>query len=310
MQHAILIAGPTASGKSSLAIKLARALGGVIINADSMQVYRDLRVITARPNAQEEAEAPHRLYGTLDGAAVCSAAEWAATAMQEVQRAWDEGLYPILVGGTGMYFKVLVDGIATVPDIAEDVRAQVRAEITEKGSAALHSELENYDPVTAARLYPGDSQRIARAVEVFRSTGIPLSDHHKNHTPGLLKDAAQTRLVLNWPREMLYDRCNRRFDMMLDEGGLEEVRALLDRDLPADKPVMKALGVPTLARYLRGESGMEDAVEASKMQTRRFAKRQMTWFRNQFSHWKTINTQQMESKIPEILQNISKNKVD
>lgn len=299
MKRALFIAGPTASGKSAFALKVASAYDGVIINADSMQVYKDLCVLTACPDEQEEAQAPHRLYGYLDGTKVCSAAFWAEEAMQEVNNAWNAGKLPILVGGTGMYFKVLLDGIAKVPDIPDAVRSAVRDECGRVGSEKLHKELQVSDPDTAARLAPGDSQRICRAVEVVRATAIPLSEWQKNTEPGPMKqfdDAGYVeKFVLSPDRQELYSRCDLRFDQMLEQGAIEEVEALLARNLPTELPVMRALGVPSLAMYLSGEASLEEASEHAKMHTRRFAKRQLTWFRNQFFQWNSLDAQYSES---------------
>ncbi len=311
MKQALFIAGPTASGKSAFALKVASELNGVIINADSMQVYRDLSILTACPTEAEQASAPHRLYGFLDGAEACSAAVWAALAMQEIEKAWQVGQLPILVGGTGLYFKVLTDGIAKVPDIPDNVRTQVRKECEEVGSETLHRELTRIDPMLARRLAPGDSQRISRAIEVFRATSVPLSEWQKNTTPGPMQSADQAGLVekcvLVPERAELYRRCDQRFDSMIETGALDEVRALLTRKLSPDLPVMRALGVPSLARFIRNEVPLAEAQEDAKMQTRRFAKRQLTWFRNQFSHWEVANAQYMESVFDKLVAKIIKN---
>lgn len=310
MKRALFIAGPTASGKSAFALKAAAAYDGIIINADSMQVYRDLSVITACPSEIEQKKAPHRLYGFLDATEICSVAFWADKAMGEIRSAWDAGKLPILVGGTGMYFKVLVDGIAKIPDIPDEVRTQVRRECQDRGSEALHTELTVSDPVTAARLAPGDSQRISRAIEVMRSTGIPLSEWQKDTKPGPMQSYDKTgdveKFVLLPNREELYARCDQRFDQMMEQGALDEVRALFDRQLSTDLPVMRALGVPSLIRYLDGEIPYEQAADDAKMQTRRFAKRQLTWFRNQFSHWRTLNAQYSESYFDKLVAKIFK----
>ena len=310
MKRALFIAGPTASGKSAFALKVASAYDGVIINADSMQVYKDLRVLTACPDEAEEAQAPHRLYGYLDGAQVCSAAFWAEEAMREVNSAWRAKKLPILVGGTGMYFKVLLDGIAKIPDIPEAVRGAVRDECSRVGSEALHEELEISDPEAAARLAPGDSQRICRAVEVVRATGTPLSEWQKNTQPGPMKeldDAGDVeKFILSPERQELYSRCDRRFDQMLEQGALEEVGALLARNLSTELPVMRALGMPSLAMYLSGEASLEQAAEHAKMHTRRFAKRQLTWFRNQFSQWNSIEAQYSESYFDKLVTKLFK----
>lgn len=305
MKQALFIAGPTASGKSALSLRLAKDLNGVIINADSMQVYKGLRIVTACPSKEDEAAAPHRLYRFLDPSETCSAAFWAAKAKAEIDTAWERGQTPIVIGGTGMYFKVLLEGIAKVPEIDPKIRADVRLECNEAGSEVLHKELSGYDPAAAARLSPGDSQRICRAVEVFRSTGKALSDWHKETGPGLMQaaDAAGqiVKLILNPDRETLYERCNLRFDMMLEEGALEEVRNLMSKDLDPSLPAMRALGVPSLVNIIKGEQKPEAAIEDAKMQTRRFAKRQLTWFRNQFSAWERISAQLSESEYQKIL---------
>lgn len=289
MKRALFIAGPTASGKSTFALEVAERRGGIIINADSMQVYHDLPVLTACPSKEEQGRAPHRLYEFLDGSEVCSAAFWAEAAIKEIESAWANDKLPILVGGTGMYFKVLLDGIAKIPEIPGEIRVAVRKECAEHGSAALHTQLLSVDPVTAERLAPGDSQRISRAVEVMRATGVPLSEWHKNTEPGPMMELDRAghidKHVIIPERAELYNRCDKRFDLMIQAGAVEEVEALADRKLSPELPIMRALGVPPLLAYLNGEIGLEEASEEAKMQTRRFAKRQLTWLRNQFSHW-------------------------
>ena len=310
MNRAILIAGPTASGKSALSLALARDLDGVIINADSMQVYKGLRVVTACPSEADEAAAPHKLYRFLDPATPCSAVFWAEKAMAEIEAAWANDHTPIVIGGTGMYFKVLLEGIAPVPEIDPDVRARVRQECATLGSATLHVELTASDPITAARLAPGDSQRICRAVEVMRSTGKPLSQWHKEHAPGLMQEADEKGLIgkfiISPEREQLYERCNKRFDLMLEAGAEEEVRALMTLKLDECLPVMRALGVPSLIAMIKGEVEAEAAIADAKMQTRRFAKRQLTWFRNQFPDWKRVPAQLSESEYRKIFSKYAK----
>lgn len=295
MKQVLLIAGPTASGKSALSLNLAKDMNGVIINADSMQVYDGLPVLTACPSEQDELQAPHKLYRFLDAEEPCDAAFWSKHAMAEVETAWSKGQTPIIIGGTGMYFKVLLGGISDIPDIDPEIRAAVRTECADKGSEHLHAELSGYDAPAAKRLFPGDSQRISRAVEVYRSTGKPLSEWHKKTKPGLLQKADEEGLVqkfiLSPDREVLYDRCNRRFDMMIAEGAVEEVEGLMQRDLPTTLPLMRALGVPQLISFLREECTIEEAAVEAKTQTRRFAKRQLTWFRNQFSDWERLSAQ-------------------
>ncbi len=311
MKRALFIAGPTASGKSALSLRLAEDLNGVIINSDSMQVYRDLRVITARPGKEEEAQAPHRLYGFLDGAEVCSAAFWAERAVAEIEAAWQGGQTPIIIGGTGMYFKVLLDGIATIPDIPHDIRQMIRTRCAEEGSEMLHGELVAVDAATAERLAPGDSQRICRALEVYHATGKPISMWQADTKPGPMKpcdDRGQVvKLVLDPPREVLYERCDRRFDAMLEQGALDEVRTLMARGLDRSLPVMRSLGVPQLIAYLDGSLLFDEAREDAKMQTRRFAKRQLTWFRNQFFSWQRLPAQLSESQYRDFVNKNIKN---
>lgn len=299
MKQALFIAGPTASGKSALSLKLASDMDGVIINADSMQVYNGMTVVTACPSEEDEAAAPHRLYRFLDPSETCSAAFWAERAMTEIEAAWAHDQMPIVIGGTGMYFKVLLDGIAHIPEIPSEIRKAVRLECDVEGSPHMHAELATYDVPTAERLFPGDGQRICRAVEVYRATGKPLSEWHKDTEPGFMKAADEaglvTKMVLNPERDVLYDRCNRRFDQMILEGAIGEVEALMARDLDASLPAMRALGVPSIMAFLNEEMSIEEAAEDAKMQTRRFAKRQLTWFRNQFSDWDRVSAQDSES---------------
>jgi tRNA dimethylallyltransferase len=275
----IVIAGPTASGKSAVALALARALGGTIINADASQLYADLRIITARPTPEEEAAAPHRLYGVLDGDDTASAARWAAMARAEIVAAEAAGRLPILVGGTGMYLRSLIDGLAPVPPIDAGVRAAVR----ELSPGAVHAALEREEPGAAARLAPADQQRTRRALEVVRSTGRPLSAWQQQRHGRLEADVRG--VVMTMPRPQLYARCEARFDAMLAAGAMEEVAALMARRLPADRPVLKAVGVPPLAACLAGDLPLAEAVARAKQDTRHYAKRQTTWFGNQHSGW-------------------------
>ena len=273
-----LIAGPTASGKSALAIELAERIGGVVINADASQVYRDLRVLSARPSPADEARVPHRLFGHVDGADTCSAARWAAEAAAEVGRAHAAGLVPVLVGGTGLYLRTLFDGIAPVPDIDPDVRAAVRALPVAAGHAALARE----DPAAAARLNPRDTTRVARALEVVRATGRPLAAWQAERVGGIGATVAVRATVLLPDRETLMARCDARLADMFDGGAVAEVAALLARDdVPGDAPVRRAIGVPEIAAMLAGTLTRDAALAAARLATRRYAKRQYTWFRNQ-----------------------------
>lgn len=272
-----LIAGPTASGKSALALELARLLPATIINADASQVYRDLRIVSARPSLEEEGEQPHRLFGYLDGAQSCSAARWAADAREEITQASAQSRLPILVGGTGMYIRTLLDGIAPVPEIDPGIRADVRALSVEDAYRALAES----DPEAAARLAPTDTTRIARALEVIRSTGRPIAEWQKVRTGGIGHAIRLVPMVLLPPRDWLYARCDRRFEAMMAPDGIAEVEALLARELDPDLPVMRAIGVPDIAAFLRSEVSRDAAIASGQTATRQYAKRQYTWFRNQ-----------------------------
>jgi tRNA dimethylallyltransferase len=302
---AILIAGPTASGKSALAAVLAQRHGGVVINADSMQIYRDLPVLSAQPHLDADgydpAHVPHRLYGVLDGAELCSAARWHALAALEVTRARDLGLLPIFVGGTGLYLRTLIEGLAPVPGIPQAIRDEVRAEMAACGPEAMHRALDAIDPAMAQKLETADSQRIARAFEVIRATGQSLLAFQSRRLPGCLSaDHEQQTLALaalDLPRDVLYARCDMRFHDMLDQGALDEVQALLARRLDPALPVMKALGVPPLGDYLAGTIDLPEAIALAQKQTRHYAKRQQTWIRTQFSHWPMIDAGQPEAAL-------------
>lgn len=277
-----LIAGPTASGKSDLAVALALELDrrggrGVIVNADSAQVYRDLGILSARPTPEEMHGVEHRLFGAWDGADPCSAAEWAAAAKREVENAQLAGAIPMLVGGTGLYIRTLLDGIAPIPPIEPHVREEVRALPTAEAYAALQTE----DPDRAALLNPGDSTRVARALEVVRSTGKPLVHWQAEKVGGIAGTVELFPLVLLPEREWLYRRCDLRFERMLDGGAVAEVETLLARGLSPSLPVMRAIGVPEIAGWLRGEWSREEALTRGQQATRNYAKRQYTWFRRQ-----------------------------
>lgn len=272
-----LIAGPTASGKSALALALAERANGVVINADSAQVYRDLRIVTARPSAADEAQAPHRLYGYRDGAEPWSAAAWAADAKAAIGAAHGHGRLPILAGGSGLYIRTLLQGIAPVPEIDADIRAEVRA----MKLADAYNALTDEDAQTAARLRPTDSARVCRALEVVRSTGSPLSDWQQQRAGGISEAVELQPLILLPPRDWLYNRCDRRFDEIIADEGVEEVNSLLQRDLSSTLPVMRAIGVAEIAALLARQISREQALAAGRIATRQYAKRQFTWFRRQ-----------------------------
>jgi tRNA dimethylallyltransferase len=273
----VVIAGPTASGKSALALALAQQIGGVIVNADSAQIYRDLKILSAAPTAEELQKAEHRLYGVQDGAHPCSAADWAAMARQEVADIHARGRTPILVGGTGLYLRTLLDGIAPVPAIGPEVRARVR----ESDVADNYHKLGTFDPAAAARLKPADTARVNRALEVILSTGRTLGEWQEQREGGIADKVELRPLVLLPPRKWLYARCDERFARMIDEGAVSEVQALLARKLNPNLPVTRAIGVREIAAYLLGSSTLDEAVAAGQQATRRYAKRQYTWFAHQ-----------------------------
>ena len=289
---AVLIAGPTASGKSALALELALATGGVVINADSMQVYHDLRVITARPTRDEEARVPHRLYGHVDAAVNFSAGAWVSDAAKALEEAQVEGRLPIFIGGTGLYFKALTAGLSVVPPIPAEIREDVRARLERNGVEALHAELAARDPRAAERLNLRDRTRIARALEVFEATGRSLLDWHQEGQPPLLRKDSFRAVFLAPEREELYARIDARFDVMLGAGALNEVERLADRGLDPLLPAMKAHGVPALIRHLHGEISLEEAATIGRADTRHYAKRQFTWFRHQLPDFEWVKPEE------------------
>ena len=306
MRRAILIAGPTASGKSALALRLADRLaafgGATIVNADSMQVYRDLRVLTARPAPDEQARHPHRLYGVTGAEEASSAMRWRAQALAALDEIWAAGRWPLVVGGTGLYFRALLAGLSPIPDIPDAVRAAARARHAGMGNAAFHAELAARDPEGASRLRPGDSQRVIRAWEVIEATGRPLASWQSEPGEGL--GAETLRFVLLPDRAVLKARIDARFTAMVGGGALEEVSALLARNLDPDLPALRAVGFRELAAHIRGEADLAATVAAGQVATRQLAKRQGTWMRNQMSDWQLIS-QQGESLEREVFANIS-----
>ena len=306
MSQVILIAGPTASGKSALALELAVSRGGVIINADSMQVYRDLRVITARPTPAEEAQAPHWLYGHVDAAENYSTGRWCVDAAAALAAARQEGRVAILVGGTGLYFKALTQGLAAVPRIPADIRKTVRERLEREGVAALHAELTERDPAAAARLMPNDRARVTRALEVVLATGRSLLVWHDQGMPASLDPAGAAKIFLDVQRESLADRIGRRFDAMLAAGALDEARKLAARNLNPSLPAMKAHGVPWLIRHLGGEVSLDEAAEHAKLETRQYTKRQATWFRNQLPGFVWVAPERAQLEVEKQLQALSK----
>jgi tRNA dimethylallyltransferase len=291
----IIVAGPTASGKSALALDLAAAFGGTIINADSLQIYRDLRILSARPDAAELARAPHRLYGYLDAAERGSVGQWRVLALAEIAAAHRAGGLPIVVGGTGLYLRALTHGLAAIPPILESVGAEATELYRALGGDAFREQLARLDPVSAARLPPGDRQRLVRAWEVVRATGVAIGDWQSRAT--IAPPHRFVTLLLIPPRAALYAACDARFHRMISEGALDEAAALAARCLDPGLPAIKALGVPELLRYLRGEIALDEAIAQATRATRRYAKRQMTWFRHQMTPDLMLGEQLSESLL-------------
>lgn len=284
--RAVLIAGPTASGKSALALDLAHALDGVVINADSMQIYAGLRILSARPSAEEEGSAPHRLYGHVAPARAFSVADWLADVGVVLDETWAAGRVPIVVGGTGLYFEGLLNGLAPVPDIDDAVRALWRSRAEAIGAAALHRDLERLDPAMAERLRPSDTQRITRALEVIESTGRSLADWQTApHSTPLVAAGRTVRIVLEPERAVLHARIAQRFRAMVDMGAIDEAAAFAARGLAPSLPACRAIGVAGLAEVAAGRLPLEEGIARGIVETRQYAKRQSTWFRGRMGDW-------------------------
>jgi tRNA dimethylallyltransferase len=279
-----LIAGPTASGKSRRALEMAEATGAAIVNADSQQLYADLRVLSARPSAEEEAQAPHHLYGTVDAAEAWSVGRWTRAVMPLLEAFRAEGRPVLIVGGTGLYFSALTKGLADIPDVPVAAREEATALYDTEGEAAFRLRLTTFDPPAAAAIESGDRQRLTRAWAVARATGRSLSDWQASTRP-LLAPGTYDRLVIEPEREALYAACDARVLTMLETGALDEVRALGARELDPALPAMKAVGVRELMAYLASETPLTEATTAMQQATRNYAKRQLTWFRNQCGDW-------------------------
>ena len=286
MPRALLIAGPTASGKSAAALALARRFGAAIVNADSMQVYRDLRILTARPSPEEERLAPHRLFGVIDGALNFSAGRWARAAGEVLAETKERPV--VFVGGTGLYFRALTEGLSEIPSVPEAVRTEVRAKAEGRATPELHDELQARDPETAARLNLSDRQRILRALEVVAATGRPLVSFLGARAEPALKPGEWAGLYLAPDRAELGHRIDARFDAMLAQGALDEVAALIERRLDPALPVMRAHGVPHLIGHIEGRLTLDEAASRSKLDTRHYAKRQFTWARHQLSGFRWV----------------------
>jgi tRNA dimethylallyltransferase len=301
----ILIAGPTASGKSALALALAEQYGGIIINADSMQVYRDLRIITARPTPEEERRAPHRLYGHVDAAENYSVGRWYNDVAAALTAIPQQARPAIIVGGTGLYFTALARGLAAVPPIPAEIHAEVRARLASEGVAALHAELVALDPVAAARLRASDRARVTRALEVVLATGRSLFDWHEDNKPACVDLARAAKVFLMPDRDELLRHIDARFDAMIAAGALEEIRALAARKLDRNLPAMKAHGVPWLIRHLNGEITLAEAVAHAKLETRQYTKRQATWFRNQLPEFAWVAPKGAQAAVEAQLRSLS-----
>ena len=301
MHPTLLIHGPTASGKTELAVALARKLNGEVINADSMQVYSDLRVLTARPTEEEMAEVPHHLFGMVDPAERYSTGQWLDAARLTLQQVERRGATAIFVGGTGLYLLSLVKGLSDVPPVPEDVREDVRALLRDGGVDALRARVEAVDPESAARIGQGDRQRLSRALEVWLATGRTLTAFQETRMPPPLSPGQWVGIALTPPRARLYNRIDRRFSSMMVDGGMDEARALVERGLDPELPAMKAHGMPWLAAFLRGEISADEAAENAKRDTRRYAKRQFTWIARQFPFWPRIPAMETDRRARIIL---------
>lgn len=295
-----LISGPTASGKSSLALALAHATGGEIVNADSMQVYRDLRLLTARPSPEEESQAPHHLFGVADGAEAWSTGVWLRAVQTVLASLAARDVPALIVGGTGLYFRALTEGLADIPAIPAHFRRDLSATYDAQGEPAFRARLAAADPASEAAISPGDRQRLIRALEVAEATGRPLSAWQAATAP-VLAPGTYAAAVLEPPRDELYRRCDARLAAMVEHGALEEVRALMARRLDPALPVMKAVGVRDFASYLAGQASLPDALAAAQQQTRNYAKRQLTWLRNQTPHWPRLPPGDIEEQTRRLI---------
>ncbi|WP_332768387.1 tRNA (adenosine(37)-N6)-dimethylallyltransferase MiaA [Phenylobacterium sp.] len=295
-----LIAGPTASGKSALALRLAETIGGEIINADALQLYADLRVLSARPSPEEEAQAPHHLFGVADAGDGWSVGRWVRAATGVLNEIAGRGRPAVVVGGTGLCFSALTLGLADIPAVPRETRDQAQAEFEGLGENAFRARLADRDPAAAARIAPGDRQRLVRAWEVFAATGTALSDWQGQTRPVLAAEAWRA-VALEPPREALYARCDARLAAMIGQGALDEVAALAARNLSPDLPAMKAVGYRELAAHLRGETSLETAITAAQRETRRYAKRQSTWLRGQMTAWPRIDAVEPEDQWRQFL---------
>ena len=295
-----LIAGPTASGKSALALRLAQEIGAEIVNGDALQLYADLRLLTARPSVEEEAQAPHHLFGTVDAADGWSVGRWQRAATSVLGDIAERGRPAVVAGGTGLYFRALTHGLADVPQTPAEVRRASAADFDALGEVAFRDRLAQVDTAAEARISPADRQRLSRAWEVYAATGTSLSDWQARTDPAL-EPASWNAVALEPPRQALYDRCDVRLENMIDQGALDEVAALAARELDPALPAMKAVGYRELAAYLRGETSLAEGLDAAQRETRRYAKRQSTWLRGQMTDWPRIDAVDHESQWRQFL---------
>ena len=287
--NAILITGPTASGKSALAVEFAKQHNGVVVNADSMQVYDTLCVLTARPSDEDMQGVPHYLYGHVPANLAYSTGAWLRDVTELLPRLHADGRKPIFVGGTGLYFKALTGGLSDMPAIPEEVRNRLRSRLQEEGRDELYRQLRERDPLVAESLRPQDGQRIVRALEVLEATGRSIADFQAQTGPVIVDPSTSRKIVVAPDRAILHQRINGRFEKMLEQGAEDEVKTLLSLSLPPDMPVMKAIGVSQIAAMLRGELSRDEVLERGAAATRQYAKRQMTWFRNQMDEsWERL----------------------
>ena len=298
VKSAILIAGPTASGKSAVAIAAAERVNGVVINADAMQLYAELDVLTSRPSKADESTVPHRLFGCVPACEAWSVGRWLEAASREMQSAWDEDKVPVVTGGTGLYFKVLEEGLSQISRVPANIRDHWRQRLKREGPQTLHGELAKTAPADAARIKEADGQRIVRALEVLEATGKPLGEHFADaRQTSILAKIDVSRVVLTPPREELYGACDARFELMMSNGALQEVEKLMALKLNPELPAMKAIGVQALAAHLAGAQTLEEAIATAQKQTRNYAKRQLTWIRNQMAAWPKAASKQVAIKI-------------
>ena len=278
----LVVAGPTASGKSALALELAMQYNGVIINADASQLYKDIPIISAAPDENDKAKVEHLLYGILEADEKNSISDWIKLVVKAIKNVWQQGKLPIVTGGTGFYIESLINGVSPIPETKLEVKQRVAEMLKTHGGRAVFEYLQKIDEKGAKKVNPNDTTRVRRALEIFEDTGISIDEWFEKPMIKVLPEAEFTVVLLLKDLSELEDKCNRRFDMMMNDGALDEIKSLVDKGVAADMPVMKAIGVPELMSFLRDEISIDEAVKSAKLHTRQYAKRQLTWFRNRF----------------------------